>query len=94
MIAQNTIRQFISTLTLEDMNDTEIMTDGTIYIDDCLYICDLLYINYNIHINPVHAYWLWLTFSRAWNAGWLNVNTINLETALDVIDKQLNAVKI
>lgn len=85
MNVDDIIKKFISTLTLKDMNDVEIMIDG--YADDCLYICKLLHEKYDIHINPMHAYWLWLKFSVSWSAQWLEVTKERLDVAIEVISE-------
>jgi hypothetical protein len=79
---QDIIKKYISTLTLEDMNNVEVMVDDC--MSDCLYLCELLYIHYYIHINPMHAYWFWKEFSVSWDAQWMIISKNMLDTALEV----------
>jgi len=79
---QDILKKYISTLTLEDMNDVEVMVDDS--MSDCLCLCDLLFTNYRVQINPMHAYWFWKEFSVSWDAQWMSVSKDMLDTALEV----------
>lgn len=85
-IAEN-IKKYIKTISLEDFNDIEIMLNEYC-LKDSIQICRMLKDRYDIIINPLHAYWLWVEYSSSYFAQWLTINVDLFEHMLEYYSRK------
>ena len=87
MTQEDTIKEFIKNLTLEEMNNVEISCSNNFlnYMDDCNYIVKEIKRKLDVLINPMHAFWLWSKFSSNLDAGWMNPDFETIEWFLETL---------